>query len=73
MIGHVPQEAFGAVQLFEKDHAGQLMREGLRTEGDEMLCLVAHGIVQAEGTAYDEAGPPRSIGGQSIQKAGKFA
>ena len=73
MIGHVPQQAFGAVQLFEEHHAGQLVREGLRAEGDEVLCLVAHGVVQAEGPAYDEAGAARPVGGQSVQKAGKFA
>ena len=72
MVRHIPQQAFRAVKLFQKDHPRQFVREGLRPEGDEVLRLFPHGIVQAEGAAHDEAGAARPVAGQSVQKTGKF-
>ena len=68
VVGHIAYEAFRAVQLFQQDHARQLMREGLRTEGDEVPGLVPYRIVQSERTAHDKARTARSISGQFFQK-----
>ena len=73
MIRHIPHQTFGTVELFKQYHAGQFVRERLGAEGYEVPRLGAYRFMQAEGAAHDEAGAARSIGGQSIQKAGKFA
>lgn len=73
MIGDTAQQRFRPVELFEEYHSGQLVREGLRAEGQQTARPFPYGGVQAEGSADDKTGTARSIGGHSVQKAGKFS
>ena len=40
VVRHIAQEAFRTVKLFKEHNAGQLMRKGLRTKGNEVFGLV---------------------------------